>query len=172
MPGFTPEHSKPNLRCRTCIFHPVTVRIRTYPFYRHSGPTFKHLRFLFFPFPALPFASIVTIATGRRAPIARHERIWGWFLGKADNRHQRIWGVRRAGPCRPRIFLCFVSYSHFWLCEKGSQAAQLSFAFCSICPPLWSVARAGSLSLPVCSICPRYGARPEWASLSLPCCST
>ena len=26
-PGFTPEHSKPNLRSRTCIFHPVTVRI-------------------------------------------------------------------------------------------------------------------------------------------------
>ena len=43
------------------------------------------------------------------------------------------------------LVLWFVSYSHFWLCEKGSQTAQLSFAFCSICPPLWSAASAGQL---------------------------
>ena len=94
-PSFTPEHSKPILRSRTCIFHSVTVRIRTYSFSRHSDLTDQHFR-SFFPFPALPFASIVKSATGSRTSFARDERIWGRFLGKTENRNRRILGVGRA----------------------------------------------------------------------------
>ena len=96
-PDFIPEHSKPNLREFThALFYPVTASIRTYPFYRHSGRSVPALSLSLFLFHALPFASIVTIATCGRTPFARHERIWGRCLGKADNRHRRIWGVRRA----------------------------------------------------------------------------
>ena len=95
-PGFIPEHSKPILPSRTCIFYLVTARVRTYPFCRQSGLNVLTISLSLFLFPALPFASIVTIATGGRTPCARHECIWGRFLHKAHNHHQRIWGVRRA----------------------------------------------------------------------------
>ena len=54
-PGFTPEHSKPKLRSRTCIFHPVTVRIRTYPFCRHSGLNKLTPWLSFFPVSCVTF---------------------------------------------------------------------------------------------------------------------
>ena len=79
----------------------------------------------------LLFASIATIATGSRTPIARHKRIWGAVLGQSRQSSPAHLGVRRAIP--------------ILVCVKRARAAQLSFAFCSICPPLWSAPSAGQL---------------------------
>ena len=95
-PGFTPEHSKPNLRRRTCIFHPATARILSFlsALWPQRTNTFAFL--VSVSCVTFCLRAIVTIATGSRTPFARHKHIWGRFLGKADNRHQCIWGVRRA----------------------------------------------------------------------------
>ena len=82
VPVFTTEYSKPNLRSRICRVHPVTARIRTYPFYRQSELNVLTLSLYLFLFPALPFASIATNATGSRTPFLRHERIWGGSWAK------------------------------------------------------------------------------------------